>query len=322
MALPIALEQALQDVLSAYKPTALRDAYEALSEAYRTLRASDFLSLNPDITVAAYVAGRLPATHAVLSDILQRIPDSDSIINMLDLGAGPGTASLAAAHLLQNLQSTTLVEQHPAMGHMAQRLLHTVYPDITADLQAITLQKYADLPKSDLVILSYSYNELSQKDRMTILSRAWAATQKYLLLVDPGTPVGFTALREARTQLIEMGAHMVAPCPHSLTCPIIGEDWCHFTVRIERSKTLRFLKDAALNYEDEKFSYLLLSKSAALPAENRILRHPMKHKGHIKMTLCQGDGTLNNVTVSKKQGNLYKHARKSAWGDEWPPLTS
>ena len=95
-------------------------------------------------------------------------------------------------------------------------------------------------------------------------------------------------------------------------------DWCHFSKRISRSSIHRQLKEGFLSHEDEKFSYIAISKVPVALPMNRILRHPEKHSGHLSLELCTHNGTIQNKTISKRDGELYKQARKLKWGDTCP----
>ena len=77
----------------------------------------------------------------------------------------------------------------------------------------------------------------------------------------------------------------------------------------------RYIKSADLNYEDEKFSYLIVSKENLVSSENRIIRRPIKRPRHIHLTLCGING-LENIVISSKQKDVYKKARKAKWGEE------
>jgi ribosomal protein RSM22 (predicted rRNA methylase) len=76
------------------------------------------------------------------------------------------------------------------------------------------------------------------------------------------------------------------------------------------------LKQAELGYEDEKFSYVIGARVPARQAATRIVRHPLKHPGHVHLTLCTGEG-LQRLTVTKSQKERYRRARKVDWGEEW-----
>ena len=111
---------------------------------------------------------------------------------------------------------------------------------------------------------------------------------------------------------------MLAPCPHSGPCPLVGADWCHFPARLERSSLHRRLKDGALGHEDEKFSFVLATRDPAPTAHGRVLRHPVTRKGLVQLTVCRPDGTSGTEIVSKRSGSTYRHARGVGWGEEWP----
>jgi ribosomal protein RSM22 (predicted rRNA methylase) len=113
-------------------------------------------------------------------------------------------------------------------------------------------------------------------------------------------------------------ATIVAPCPHHFACPMAAAgDWCHFSQRVERTSQHRQLKGGALGYEDEKFSYLVAAKNNSASAGARLVRHPGKHSGHVKLALCTAEGKIENRTVTRSSKEAYKRARKADWGDAW-----
>jgi ribosomal protein RSM22 (predicted rRNA methylase) len=94
------------------------------------------------------------------------------------------------------------------------------------------------------------------------------------------------------------------------------EDWCHFSERLERTSLHRKLKSAELGYEDEKFSYIAAARQNVARAAVRVIRHPVQLRGHIKLELCALHG-LRQETITRKQGEEFKRARKTKWGDGW-----
>jgi ribosomal protein RSM22 (predicted rRNA methylase) len=50
-----------------------------------------------------------------------------------------------------------------------------------------------------------------------------------------------------------------------------------------------------------------------------VLRHPTISKGMVSLTVCAADGEVHRTIVSKSQGPAYRAARKTNWGDAWPP---
>ena len=142
----------------------------------------------------------------------------------------------------------------------------------------------------------------------------WAQAADTIVFVEPGTPAGYRRVLDARAAVLAAGGHTVAPCPHDLPCPLPPDDWCHFAVRLPRSKLHRAAKGVELGYEDEKFSYAALSREPVPRAAARIIRQPQIRSGHVNLVTCEPDG-IHERTISRKQGALYKEARGAAWGD-------
>jgi len=141
--------------------------------------------------------------------------------------------------------------------------------------------------------------------------------------------------------------------------------WCHFPQRTARSAYVREMKHGSRPYQDEKFSYVVVRKMPRAVARDRahraaqsahdrrdsgeydadadedelhdaiardsaddwsrVIRQPMKRKGHVVFELCTPEGEIERATVAKSHGRPeligrdgYKYARKLRWGDLWP----
>ena len=122
-----------------------------------------------------------------------------------------------------------------------------------------------ELPERDIVISSYVLNEMSPKQRAEAAVRLWEKTAELLLVIEPGTPAGFSGLMEIRSLLLSKGAFVAAPCVSCGDCPLPENDWCHFTVRVQRSRLHKLIKEADVPYEDEKFSYMAFVRKKPVP---------------------------------------------------------
>ena len=270
----------------------------------------------------AYLATRLPATFAATRKVLSELASLRpgwSPTSMLDLGAGPGTATWAAMAVFPSLRRAELVERDPEMAALGARLAGSGLPAPVAEA-VWTLGDAAEVTdrESDLVVAAYVLGELGHNRELPALERWWGNNRGELVLVEPGTPAGFERLRAARRALISWGAHVTAPCPHDDPCPMEGADWCHFAVRLARSSLHRELKGARLGYEDEKYSYLAVSASPPAVPVARLVRSPRAHKGHVRLWLCEAGG-LGERVVSRRDGEVYKRARGARWGDHLEP---
>jgi ribosomal protein RSM22 (predicted rRNA methylase) len=267
-------------------------AAEELSAAYREGRKPRLVD---EERVAAYLVTRMPATYAAVHKVVSELRGM-AIGSVLDVGAGTGAASLAAREWFPEVR-ITMVERDRAMADAARLLL----PGALVQ---------AEIPQShDLVIASYSVGEMGAG----VWRRLWQAARVALVIIEPGTPRGFALVRKIRTELIEAGAHIVAPCPGDMACPMSDPDWCHFAARVERSSLHRRVKHGELGHEDEKFSYVAAAMERVTPADARIIRHPRQQPGLIVLETCTPAG-LRIERVSKRDREAFRKARRASWG--------
>ncbi|BCS32098.1 rRNA methyltransferase [Luteitalea sp. TBR-22] len=265
---------------------------------------------------------RLPATYAAVAATLGMVPPEmrAGVRDLLDLGAGPGTATWAALAACADLKAVTQVDRSAALLAIGTRLAPAAVEgrDVALASRVADIGASTAWPAADLVVSAFTQGELAGPARARLVLGAWAASRHLLVLVEPGTPVGFAHLAEARTTLLGAGAQMVAPCPHAGPCPVreaAGRDWCHFSVRLPRTRRHRQLKGGTLGYEDEKFACLAVARTAAAPAAARVLRHPRVSKGQISLDLCTADGLRREVVT--RRDAWWRAARKATWGDAW-----
>jgi ribosomal protein RSM22 (predicted rRNA methylase) len=265
----------------------------------------------------AYLAVRLPATYAAVrasfAAVAEVRPDF-APTTALDVGAGPGTALWAAADCWPDLADTLLIEASPIFRAWGEELAHEAdLPRVSWRLADVAAEALDCTPR-DLVSLGYVLNELAPTARESVLKRLWDITSDTLVIVEPGTPAGWERILVARRQLIGAGAHVLAPCPHAFTCPLQPPDWCHFAERVARSRLHRLAKEAEVPWEDEKFSYLALSRKPAATATARVIARPRKGSGRVTLKLCRPDGSAGDELFSRRDGAVFKGAWRSDWG--------
>ena len=292
----------------------LKDAAKALSLRYREQTGDGAPLLTTDAEALAYALTRMPGTFGAVSAALGEALGGFTPHTLLDVGAGMGTASLAAAERLPLLEVTCL-EREGAMRRLGRKLMGQAAPVLQ---QAKWLEMdlaQGDLPfQADLVVASYVLGEMAEGSRTKALQKLWNAARGMLLLVEPGTPAAFAQLCAARETLLAQGAHLAAPCPHEQPCRLGPGDWCHFSCRVPRSRLHKLLKGGDAPFEDEKFCYLALARFEAGKGRARILRHPQISKGQIRLELCC-PAENKSVVVKKAEGAPYRAARKASWGD-------
>jgi ribosomal protein RSM22 (predicted rRNA methylase) len=318
--LPPELASALNEIIFTASPSALQSAAESLSGRYRSSSSwGPRTYLEGDQDVAAYAAYRMPATYAAVHaamDAVKRVRPQFNPQSVLDLGTGPGTATWAAIEVFPSIETAQLVERDARMIGLGRALESAGKQGVQLEWVQADLHAKTEFSPHDLVIVSYALGEVADDRRVRLVDRMWAGALDTLLIVEPGTPVGFERVRAVRRQLIESGGYVAAPCPHDAECPMAGGDWCHFAVRLPRSGLHRRVKSATLSYEDEKYSYVAVTRNPLADRWSRVIRHPQVRSGMIQLNLCTDVG-LRQETVTRRQGDLYRSARRVRWGDEW-----
>lgn len=297
-----------------YGSERMRAAVQSLSDSYRSGKPTNHSRLDEDLLASAYLAVRFPATLAanhkaashILAALADRAPALPAPTTLLDLGAGCGAATLAACEAFPTLTTTSAIEPLGALASLGQQFLPGAIWRRTRFEQALPLAEH------DIVWASYSLGEL--RDWQPILAAAWQATTQLLVILEPGTPHGAATIQAMRNSLLTAGAHILAPCPDNAACPLGENDWCHFAARLNRSALHRRLKDGALGYEDEKFSWLAAVRTPLPPGSPRILRHPLIEPGRIRLSLCTAP-TQSTRTITKRDKAAFRLARKADWGD-------
>jgi len=300
--LPPRIRRAIEERADDVGFPALKRAATELSEAYREGKAA---RLSGEDEIAAYLATRMPATYAAARAVLGELRGME-IASVLDVGAGTGAAALAAREIFPNAEKVMLIERDPALADTALSFLPGAAA-IHADLGRMTT-----LPAHDLVVAAWSLGEIPQAPAL----RLWEAARVALVVIEPGTPRGAALIRTVREELLGAGAHMIAPCPAAMACPLAEPDWCHFAERVERSSLHRRLKDGALGYEDEKYSYVALAREPVELGWARVLRRPQHHAGLIELRLCTPAGA-EPVRVARRDRTAFRAARKAEWGGRY-----
>jgi ribosomal protein RSM22 (predicted rRNA methylase) len=312
MRYPGALDAAVSDLIEAEGGLSRQSA--ELTSAYRKGQSSS------SVDIRAYLAARVPATFAanqrVMAEIVELMPGF-APASLLDIGSGPGTACWAALQKWDSVQHITQCEQDASFAQSAESLNAASQIPSLASARLLRMAERS-LPieeKADLVIASYMLAELSLDAMAETAKRLWVRSNQLLVLIEPGTPKGFQRLRIVRDHVLAWGAHVVAPCTHQLACPMAGDDWCHFKVRLSRSRQHMHAKGAVVPFEDEPFSYLVLAREPLPQSGARVLAAPNVTKIEARLRLCV-DGKVEDRVIPARDKPDYKRAKRISWGDK------
>lgn len=284
---------------------------------------------------AAYLLYYLPVNFAkafVLLNELNTHPQAlasftlqPSSLKVVDVGCGPGTASLVTLFFLAGLDlqepvaiEFTLVDKSSEALHLAKKLLlkatdvlnrdqTIVVPTIKLQLGPVTeFQKVSPLGKASLMWLGNVLNEQTQP----LHHARWL--KEFLLnhLADTGSAIIFEpALRETTRHLMHLRdelfhlapeLNVFAPCTADGVCRMLRDgqerDWCHSHIAWERPSLVTQLDTlTGLQKTSLKFSYLTLRRDGLRLQEVlsnrsaelwRVVGDALKEKGREKVLIC------------------------------------
>jgi ribosomal protein RSM22 (predicted rRNA methylase) len=314
--LPTELKAALDAKLEGLSRVEAAERAASISKTYRDGGGSRAIASEAD--ALAYALARMPATYAAVTaslNALCAIRPGFEPASLLDVGAGPGTATWAAAEAFSSLQSFTLLDANSALRALALDL-----GSGSARLRGMAYRRgearaeLAAAEATDLVVASYMIAEIDGAEQNALAELMWAKTRDTLLVVEPGTPAGYARIIALRQQLIASGAYVAAPCPHDGKCPLQAPDWCHFTQRLPRSRAHIQIKGAEVPFEDEKFAYVALTRMPVAQHPARVLAQPVVTKVEVTAKLCTPEG-LAIAKVPRRAKADYARARRWRWGD-------
>jgi len=327
ISLPAPLESAIAQALRALPSSQWVSAAQRLSATYRAPRPSEteLKTQNSKLKTAealGYAALVLPAAYAQIAGALVAttalLPPDFRPATLLDIGSGPGTALWAAVEHFPSLATLHAYEREPAFIDLARQLASASENPALRNTQWRQITLSGPLPQHtpsyDLVIIGHVLNELDEPTRRTLVASAWEHCAGLLLIVEPGTSAAFPVVRAARDQLLQLGAHTIAPCAHDDPCPL-QNDWCHFPQRLNRPDFQRRAKEAVAGWEEAKFSYAAMAHfPKQTPIWGRLIHQPHLNKAYAELTVSSAQSIVR-PRIPKRDRPSYRAASDLKWGD-------
>jgi ribosomal protein RSM22 (predicted rRNA methylase) len=168
--LPAELKSALDARLHGLSRVDAASRAALISKTYRDGGGS--AGIRSEIDALAYALARMPATYAAVTASLNALAEINPDFapkNLLDIGAGPGTASWAAAEAFASLRNFTLLDANPALRTLALDLARG-----SSRLGGITYTQsearaaLAQAAPADLVVASYMIGEIGDAERKAL----------------------------------------------------------------------------------------------------------------------------------------------------------
>ena len=287
----VAVPPELLERISAYRRRegglrrdSLVDGVRRLSEMFTGARPMEPGYLSRRALRRAYVCYYLPVNYARVRTILRELKGFASVpagARVLDFGAGPGTASLAAVDELERPELTLVDVVDEAL-------------DDAAFLLDRPFERAAEATGGsyDLILAANVMAELPDPGPVRRLLDHALAPDGYLVLVEPATPGPARRVMAWRDELVSAGYRIAAPCLGATACPMRshGDLWCHQDAPWDAPRGIAEL-DRELGFDKEslKYSYLVVTRAGAVRAAAdrwRVVSNMHRSKGRAWAWLC------------------------------------
>lgn len=191
--------------------------------------------------VAFYLTTNLPKLEAVFewlpTEWLEQIKSS----TFIDLGAGPGTFSLAFREWAKTPVEVIQLETSATMREQAKKIWDGLYP--SEKLSQVSQARDCFGERKSL-LFGHSANEMGPDVAIRYIKEL---NPDHVLFIEPGTKEFFPQMLKIREALISMGFHIIYPCPSSQNCPLenSSSDWCHQFVQVRQDHDVERLTQMA-----------------------------------------------------------------------------
>lgn len=221
--------------------TELVRSIEEISQKFTVKRERIEDYLNDARLVSAYAAfyllTNIPKLEAVLKWMpkdwvseLQKIP-------MIDLGAGPGTYSLAWKALGAGSE-VYQVETSELMRKQGKKIWDGLYQEKLSQGQ-----RWEWKVEKGFLLFGHSMNEMGVNEAVRYIE---AINPDHILFIEPGTKNFFPEMLKMRDYLLANGFNVLYPCPKPERCPMKNsEDWCHQFVHVKQDAEVERLSQMA-----------------------------------------------------------------------------
>ncbi len=249
-------------------------------------------------------------------------------LRILDLGCGPGTASLGVLEFFAaqknrpvlEFAAVDLVSENLKIARelfTASRNRHALVASLKTVRSSIEHAVHLAEAPFDLIIFSNVLNELYVQEKGRILRRIdlvqrllnrFLSRDGSCIIIEPALRETSRELLGVRDGLIELDYAIVAPCLCQGKCPALAnpKDWCHEDIPWDPPDRIRELdRLAGLRKDSLKFSYLILRHAAGARTsrfgENsfRVVSDLLISKGKTELYLCGESGRSLAVRLDK-----------------------
>ncbi len=201
---------------------------------------SDYL--NDPRLVSAYTAFYLLTNIPKLQEVLKWMPATWiaelKSCDLVDVGAGPGTFSIAWKEL-GGTGNIFQIETSGPMREQGKKIWEGLYPERL--FQSSRWESKSDKPR--FLIFGHSANEMGPDTAIRYIDEI---NPDHILFIEPGTKDFFPKMLKIRNHLLKKSFHVLYPCPKPLACPMEGTaDWCHQFIHVRQDPEIERISQMA-----------------------------------------------------------------------------
>ena len=243
-----------------------------------------------------------PKLGVVLDSVSSLLRQCTSPLNILDIGCGTGTASIAASLWMnahhRPITLTCIDHSRGALARAKRHLdtLHSGRHTMVHTESAKLGDTLRNLGEFDLCIMMNVVNELRPEQTLEIESklRRHLRGDGFLIVIEPSAKEPARKTMAFRDYLVAQNWSVVRPCPNSHPCPMSKRqtDWCHDTWRYERPEFVSTV-DQSLGLRREVLKatwFVLAPPTSAFTQEEAplVVGEQIVEKGRSLVHVCDG----------------------------------
>ncbi len=249
---------------------------------------SDYLK-DPRL-VSAYSAFYLTTNIPKLKAVSDWLTDNERValkdFDLIDIGAGPGTFSLAWRELVGT--KSAMIETSKLMREQAAKFYQGLY-------QEEALFKPELLERKKLMLFGHSLNEMGVEAALDYIRKY---NPDKIWLLEPGTKQSFALALSLREKLIQFKWHVRFPCMSNNPCPMVNtEDWCHQFLSVRHDPEVeRLTQLAGRDRRNLPMTVMMFEREAQeLQTSARIVRVFPQTKFSHEWQVCMTEDAKNQL---------------------------
>jgi ribosomal protein RSM22 (predicted rRNA methylase) len=272
----------------------LLKAIEELSRKFTTDREKISDYLKDERLVSAYTAFYLMTNLPKLGEVMKWMPEEWkkdlSQSTLIDLGAGPGTFSLAWKELF-GTKNFLQIESSPVMRKQARKLWDGLH-------DSNEMKQEGNPAGQKILLFGHSANEMGTDTALGYIEKF---SPDHILFIEPGTKDFFAKMLTIRSALLSSGWHVLYPCPEETECPMKGtENWCHQFIHVTHDPEVERLSQMMkLDRKLLPLTVQAFSKKAYPRVEERLVRVYPETKFSFEWQVCHHN-LLEDYQVMKR----------------------